>query len=99
MVAGVIGRKNCNYDLCGEVVKLASRTEGEGESDAIETSAAKHALLKDDSVCIPAGKVLITGEGEVDVNQLIDEITSQPGCIDEACNADRQQLAHGELLQ
>lgn len=71
--------------------------EGEGESDAIETSAAKHALLKDGSVCIPAGKVPITGEGEVDVNQLIDEIT--PGCIDEACNADRQQLAHGELLQ
>ncbi|HEX7075230.1 MAG TPA: adenylate/guanylate cyclase domain-containing protein [Hyphomicrobiaceae bacterium] len=98
VVAGVIGRKKFIYDLWGEAVNIASRVEGGGTGGAIQISAATHALLKGDFVCVPAGKVRITGEHEVEVYHLIGEKRSLPDFIGESSKAGRQQFADGRLL-
>ena len=98
VIAGVIGRKKFIYDLWGEAVNIASRVEGGGTVGAIQISAATHALLKDDFVCVPAGKVHITGEYEVDVYHLIGEKGSQADFTGKTGNLDMQQFADGRSL-
>jgi guanylate cyclase len=98
VVAGVIGRKKFIYDLWGEAVNIASRMEGEGKGGSIQISAATYALLKDDYVCIPAGRVRITGTHEVDVYHLIGERESQARRGGETTDPGRPQLADGTSL-
>lgn len=94
VVAGVIGRKKFIYDLWGEAVNIASRMEGGARSGTIQISAATHELLKDDFVCMPTGRIRITGKEEVDVYHLIGEKVSQPASLDAACDAGGRQYAN-----
>lgn len=66
VMAGVIGRKKFIYDLWGDVVNTASRMESQGRGGRIQITAATYELVKDDFVCVPRGKVMVKGKGEMD---------------------------------
>ena len=61
LVAGVIGRRKFIYDLWGDAVNTASRTE------------ATHELIKDNFICEPHGTISVKGKGEMKVWYVLDK--------------------------
>ena len=63
VVAGIIGTHKFIYDVWGDTVNTASRMESHGIADAIQVSAATHALLVDGFLFQPRGTLKVKGKG------------------------------------
>ncbi len=67
VVAGVVGQKKFAYDIWGDTVNMGARMESSGEPGRVNISEATYALVKEKFSCIPRGKVLAKGKGEVEM--------------------------------
>jgi guanylate cyclase len=66
MVGGVIGKTKFHYDVWGDTVNIASRMESHGEVGKVQLTKNTLALLEDDFICLPRGKIPIKGKGEME---------------------------------
>jgi guanylate cyclase len=66
VIGGVIGRQKFHYDVWGDAVNVASRMESHGLPGKIQITRGTYELLKDSCICVPRGKVLIKGKGEME---------------------------------
>lgn len=66
MVGGVIGQQKFHYDVWGDPVNIASRMESHGVPGKIQIASDTYALIKDEFVCRPRGKIEVKGMGEMD---------------------------------
>ena len=66
VVAGVIGRRKCQYDLWGDPVNTASRMESHGVPGKIQIARRTYDLIKDEFVCVPRGLIEVTGKGQME---------------------------------
>jgi len=66
VIGGVIGRQKFHYDVWGDAVNVASRMESHGLPGKIQITRGTYELLKDACICVPRGKVLIKGKGEME---------------------------------
>lgn len=66
IVGGVIGRQKFHYDVWGNAVNMASRMESHGVPGKIQITYDSYQLLKEDYICVPRGKVLVKGKGEME---------------------------------
>ena len=67
VVAGIVGVKKFAYDIWGDTVNTASRMESSGEAGKVNISEATYELVKDKFNCIPRGKILAKGKGEMEM--------------------------------
>ena len=67
IVAGVVGKKKFRYDLFGDTINTASRTESAGEAGKINISSSTYELVKNDIDCEYRGKIHAKGKGEMDM--------------------------------
>jgi class 3 adenylate cyclase len=72
LIGGVIGNRKFQYDLWGDAVNIASRMESSGTAGKIQITAETYALIKDEFVCEPRGKVMVKGKGELETWYLVD---------------------------
>lgn len=63
VVAGVIGKKRCAYDLWGDTVNVASRMESQGVGGRVHVTAETRALLGDAYRYEDRGMIEIKGKG------------------------------------
>lgn len=63
LVAGVIGNTKSQYDIWGDTVNSASRTESHGVPGKIQITEATYDLIKDDFVRTSRGPVTVKGKG------------------------------------
>jgi guanylate cyclase len=73
VVAGVIGRRKFIYDLWGDAVNTASRMESHGRGGFIQITRSTYELIKDQFECVPQGKILVKGKGEMEVWHVLRE--------------------------
>ena len=66
LIAGVLGKHKFHYDIWGDTVNTASRMESSGEPGKIQVTGAMCALIEDEFVCVPRGKVAVKGKGEME---------------------------------
>ena len=66
LIAGVLGKHKFHYDIWGDTVNTASRMESSGEPGKIQVTGAMYALIEDEFVCVPRGKVAVKGKGEME---------------------------------
>jgi guanylate cyclase len=71
VIGGVIGRDKFVFDIWGDAVNLASRMESTGVPGRIQVGPATYALLKDEFIFEPRGRVAVKGQGEVETWFLI----------------------------
>lgn len=63
LVAGVIGTHKFIYDIWGDTVNTASRMESHSLPDEIQVSETTYALLRDEFVFEPRGRIDVKGKG------------------------------------
>src|SRR4029078_3753873 len=66
VVAGVMVRTRCLYDLWGDAVNTASRMESYGTPGRIQITRATYELLAGDFECESRGSIGVKGKGEVE---------------------------------
>ena len=67
IIAGVVGKKKCSYDLFGDTVNIAARIESTSEEGRINVSAYTYDLIKDHFTCEYRGKINAKGKGDLDM--------------------------------
>lgn len=67
VVAGVVGLHKFQYDIWGDAVNLAARTESSGEVGKVNVSQATRDRVKDHFACSYRGKVKAKNKGEVEM--------------------------------
>jgi adenylate cyclase len=67
VVAGIVGVKKFQYDIWGDTVNTASRTESSGEAGKVNISRTTYELVKDKFACTHRGKIQAKGKGEIDM--------------------------------
>lgn len=65
VIAGIIGRNKFSYDLWGDTVNLASRMESTSLPDRIQVTDTVRAVLENEYVFEPRGRVPVKGRGEI----------------------------------
>ena len=63
VVAGVLGLSKFVYDLWGDAVNVAARTESHGQPGSIQVSEETHRRLERAFVFEPRGEVEVKGKG------------------------------------
>lgn len=66
VIAGLIGRHRCVYDVWGETVNIASRLESQGVADRIQISEATRRALRDPWELEPRYAVELRGVGALE---------------------------------
>lgn len=66
-VAGVVGKKKFAYDLFGDTINTASRTEALGEAGKINHSSSTYELIKNEFICLSRGKIFAKGKGKLEM--------------------------------
>ena len=66
VIGGVIGRDKFVFDIWGDSVNLASRMESTGVPGRVQVGPATYAVLKEQFVFEPRGRVAIKGKGEME---------------------------------
>lgn len=67
VVAGVVGRHQYLYDLWGDTVNIAARTEGSGRADGVTVTATAWETVKDLVDGETLGTVNLKGKGEMEL--------------------------------
>ncbi len=67
LVAGVIGRKKFIYDLWGDTVNTASRTESHGVAGRVQVTESTRSLIEREFCVEPRGVIPVKGKGEMPV--------------------------------
>jgi hypothetical protein len=62
-IAGVIGSKTFQYDLCGDAVNTAARMCSYSKPNHINVSESTYQLLKDNYGAVPRGEMAVKGKG------------------------------------
>jgi class 3 adenylate cyclase len=71
VIAGIIGRTRFIYDVVGDDVNIASRTESAGSPMKVTVTPATRQLLADDFELTSAGVFNLKGKGELELYQVI----------------------------
>ena len=67
IIAGVIGKTKFAFDIWGDTVNTASRTEGSGEAGKVNITKATYEYIKDFFVCTYRGKISAKNKGEIEM--------------------------------
>ena len=67
VVAGLVGKSRCTFDLWGDTVNIANRMESSGDPGRINVSGITYDLVKDLYDFDYRGKLNIKGRGEIDM--------------------------------
>ena len=67
VVAGIVGLKKFQYDICGDTVNLAARMESSGEAGKVNISRTTYALVKDKFHCTHRSKIVAMHKGGADM--------------------------------
>jgi class 3 adenylate cyclase len=67
LVTGVVGKKKFAYDIWGDTVNTASRTESSGVTGMVNISETTYNLVADFFVCEYRGKIAAKNKGELDM--------------------------------
>jgi guanylate cyclase len=66
LIAGVVGRKNIQFDVWGDMVNIASRMETQGVPGKVQITKETYELIKDQFVCVPRGIIQVKGVGAME---------------------------------
>ena len=81
IIAGVIGKTKFAFDIWGDTVNTASRTESSGEAGKVNITKATYEYVKDFFVCTYRGKIAAKNKGEIEmyfVDCIKPELSSDP---------------------
>jgi len=67
IIAGVIGKTKFAFDIWGDTVNTASRTESSGEAGMVNITKATYEYIKDFFVCTYRGKIAAKNKGEIEM--------------------------------
>jgi ligand-binding sensor domain-containing protein/class 3 adenylate cyclase/HD superfamily phosphodiesterase len=67
IIAGVIGKTKFAFDIWGDTVNTASRTESSGEAGKVNITKATYEYIKDFFVCTYRGKIAAKNKGEIEM--------------------------------
>ncbi len=67
IIAGVIGKTKFAFDIWGDTVNTASRTESSGEAGKVNITKATYEYIKDFFVCTYRGKISAKNKGEIEM--------------------------------
>lgn len=79
VVAGVIGKQRCSYDLWGDTVNTASHMESYGLPNSIQVTAGTFALLNHGYEFTKRGPIAVKGKGTVETYLLVGRRASEGG--------------------
>jgi class 3 adenylate cyclase/HD superfamily phosphodiesterase len=81
IIAGVIGKTKFAFDIWGDTVNTASRTESSGEAGKVNITKATYEYVKDFFVCTYRGKIAAKNKGDIEmyfVERIKPELSSDP---------------------
>lgn len=67
IIAGVIGKTKFAFDIWGDTVNTASRTESSGEAGMVNITKATYDYVKDFFICTYRGKIAAKNKGEIEM--------------------------------
>jgi ligand-binding sensor domain-containing protein/class 3 adenylate cyclase/HD superfamily phosphodiesterase len=67
IIAGVIGKTKFAFDIWGDTVNTASRTESSGEAGKVNITKATYEYIKDFFVCTYRGKIAAKNKGDIEM--------------------------------
>ena len=94
-IAGIIGHKRFQYDLCGDAVNTAARMCSYSEPGCINVSPTTLALVADEYGCLYRGERAVKGKGNMALYFLTGRINTS---MRELLQSTPISLAGGELL-
>jgi len=67
IIAGVIGKTKFAFDIWGDTVNTASRTESSGEAGKVNITKATYEYIKDFFICTYRGKIAAKNKGDIEM--------------------------------